>query len=118
RSAASSRPTMPSTRSSGRWPPWPGSSRRRNDDLGGPGESRRHPKGGHMTRSLRTLGFILGIIVSATLAVSSPATAVEVGEPAPDFKLASTRGIDIALSEFRGKKWVFLEFYGGDFHPT
>jgi peroxiredoxin len=43
---------------------------------------------------------------------------VEVGEPAPDFKLPSTSGVDIALSDFRGKKWVFLEFYGGDFHPT
>jgi hypothetical protein len=62
--------------------------------------------------------------LAATLAVAwilvgpSDARAVEVGEPAPDFKLASTRGIDITLSEFRGKKWVFLEFYGGDFHPT
>ena len=71
-----------------------------------------------MTRPWRTRGFILGTIVSAILAGSSPATAVEVGEPAPDFKLASTRGIDIALAEFRGKKWVFLEFYGGDFHPS
>jgi AhpC/TSA family protein len=75
-------------------------------------------KGGDMTRSWSTLGFILGAIVLAILAGSSPATAVEVGEPAPDFKLASTRGIDIALADFRGKKWVFLEFYGGDFHPS
>lgn len=75
-------------------------------------------RGDHMTRSSRTLGFILGAIVLAILAGTSPATAVEVGEPAPDFKLASTRGIDIALADFRGKKWVFLEFYGGDFHPT
>ena len=46
------------------------------------------------------------------------AGAVEVGEPAPDFKLPSTRGIDMSLGDFRGKKWVFLEFYGGDFHPS
>jgi peroxiredoxin len=36
----------------------------------------------------------------------------------PDFKLPSTSGVDIGLADFRGKKWVFLEFYGGDFHPT
>jgi peroxiredoxin Q/BCP len=47
-----------------------------------------------------------------------PATAVEVGEPAPDFTLASTTGADISLSDFRGKKWVLLEFYGADFVPT
>jgi hypothetical protein len=43
-----------------------------------------------------------------------PATAVEVGAPAPDFKLPSTTGADIALSDFKGKQWVFLEFYGAD----
>jgi hypothetical protein len=48
----------------------------------------------------------------------TPVRAVEVGEPAPDFKLPSTHGVDIALKDFRGKKWIFLEFYGGDFHPT
>ena len=74
-----------------------------------------------MTRSRRTLGwmFFIGAIgLLAILAGSHPATAVDVGESAPDFKLASTKGVDIALGEFRGKKWVFLEFYGGDFHPT
>jgi peroxiredoxin len=39
-------------------------------------------------------------------------------ETGPDFKLPSTSGVDIGLADFRGKKWVFLEFYGGDFHPT
>ncbi len=47
-----------------------------------------------------------------------PAGAVEVGEPAPDFTLASTTGGDISLSDFRGKKFVLLEFYGADFAPT
>ncbi len=47
-----------------------------------------------------------------------PAGAVEVGEPAPDFKLPSTTGGDISLSDFRGKKFVLLEFYGADFSPT
>ena len=74
-----------------------------------------------MTQSRRTLGwmFFIGAIgLLAILGASHPATAVDVGEPAPDFKLSSTTGVDIALGEFRGKKWVFLEFYGGDFHPT
>lgn len=73
-----------------------------------------------MTPSWRTMGqmFLGAIGVLAILAGSRPAPAAEVGEPAPDFKLASTRGVDIGLAEFRGKKWVFLEFYGGDFHPS
>lgn len=73
-----------------------------------------------MTRFWRTIGlmFLGAISVLAIVDGWHPATAVDVGEPAPDFKLASTRGIDIGLAEFRGKKWVFLEFYGGDFHPS
>ena len=47
-----------------------------------------------------------------------PAAALDVGERAPDFKLPSTNGADIALSDFSGKKFVFLEFYGADFQPT
>jgi peroxiredoxin len=46
------------------------------------------------------------------------AAAVEVGEPAPDFRLPSTFGSDISLSDYRGKKWVLLEFYAADFVPT
>ena len=49
---------------------------------------------------------------------SRQATAVEVGEPAPPFNLVATTGGDISLNDFRGKKWVFLEFYGADFAPT
>ena len=44
--------------------------------------------------------------------------AADVGQPAPDFKPASTTGRDISLSDYRGKKWVLLEFYGADFAPT
>ena len=51
-------------------------------------------------------------------ALAAGARAVEVGEPAPAFTLASTTGGDISLSDFRGKKWVLLEFYGADFVPT
>jgi len=42
----------------------------------------------------------------------------EVGEQVPDFTLPSTTGEDISLSQFRGKKFVLLEFYGVDFAPV
>jgi len=54
-------------------------------------------------------------VVSVTVGAAS---ALEVGEPAPDFRLPSTFGGDISLSDFRGKKWVLVEFYGADFAPT
>ena len=40
--------------------------------------------------------------------------------PAPDVgeQLPSTTGEDISLSQFRGKKFVLLEFYGVDFAPV
>ena len=38
---------------------------------------------------------------------------VEPGEPAPDFRLPSTQGTDVALSEFRGRKHVVLAFLRG-----
>jgi hypothetical protein len=54
-------------------------------------------------------------IVSAWVGV---VRAFEVGEPAADFRLPSTFGSDISLSDYRGKKWVLVEFYGADFAPT
>ena len=65
-------------------------------------------------------GAVLATLLAMVLACIGPrqATAVEVGEPAPPFNLAATTGGDISLNDFRGKKWVFLEFYGADFAPT
>ena len=69
----------------------------------------------------RTVARILVAIALAAMVVTvgpRAGGAVEVGEPAPDFTLASTSGTDISLSDFRGKKFVLLEFYGADFSPT
>ena len=65
-------------------------------------------------------GILLGTALAVLSVVVGPglAAAVEVGEPAPEFTLPSTTGGDISLSDFRGKKWVLLEFYGADFAPT
>jgi len=46
------------------------------------------------------------------------ATALEVGEKAPDFTLPSTMGGEISLSQFQGKQFVLIEFYGADFAPV
>lgn len=61
------------------------------------------------------LALVIGIIPGPPLGV---ATAVEAGASAPDFNLPATTGVNISLSEFRGKKWVLLEFYGADFAPA
>jgi peroxiredoxin Q/BCP len=46
------------------------------------------------------------------------ASAVEVGQKAPEFELASTKGGTIKLADFAGKKEVVLLFYPMDFTPT
>jgi hypothetical protein len=67
---------------------------------------------------------VCGLLMSAAIAISSfvfypdSAPAAEVGERAPDFKLPSTMGGSISLGDYRGKKWVLLEFYGADFSPV
>lgn len=69
----------------------------------------------------RALGVVLmatSLVLSGVVIGPELAMAVEVGESAPEFTLPSTTGADISLRDFRGKKFVLLEFYGGDFHPT
>jgi len=63
-------------------------------------------------------GSLICSVISGVLMLAGAAAAIEVGEKAPEFKLAATNGADIALSDFRGKKWVLIEFYGADFAPT
>ena len=69
----------------------------------------------------RKFGPILAAVALAVMSFTAgpgPTAALEAGEPAPNFTLASTTGGDISLSDFRGKKWVLLEFYAADFAPT
>ena len=62
--------------------------------------------------------FFLGILLAGMCALASRASAVEIGDKAPDFLLPSTTGDTISLSQFHGKKYVLIEFYTGDFDPT
>jgi hypothetical protein len=60
---------------------------------------------------------IVGMLLAGVLVIASVAAALEVGEQAPDFTLPSTTGEDISLSQFQGKKHVFIHFYHVDFGP-
>lgn len=53
--------------------------------------------------------FILGAVRSAT--------AIDVGDKAPDFELDSTKGGKLKLSSLRGKN-ILINFYRNDFDPT
>lgn len=57
--------------------------------------------------------FLLGL-----LSVGGPVSALEVGEPAPDFALPSTTGETVSLSQYKGNKPVLLEFYISDTGAT
>jgi hypothetical protein len=62
--------------------------------------------------------FLSSLPLAGVLFITGVATALEVGEKAPDFTLPSTMGKDISLSEFLGKKYVLIEFFGDEFDPT
>ena len=70
-----------------------------------------------VTQQTRGL-WLLGMLLASVLGVVSVATALEVGQQAPDFTLPSTTGEKISLSQFRGKQLVLIEFYGVDFEPV
>ena len=69
-----------------------------------------------MTRLV--FGLTVALALSTLAGGPGLARAVDVGEPAPGFTLPATTGGDISLSDFKGKKFVLLEFYGADFAPT
>ena len=64
-----------------------------------------------------------GILPAIALALSlagapGAASALEVGDKAPDFDLASTKGGNFKLSDLAGKKNLVIQFYILDFTPT
>ena len=70
-----------------------------------------------VTKHIQSL-FLWGVLLAGVLVASQVATALEVGEKAPDFSLPSTTGEKISLSQFRGKRHVLLEFFVDDFGAT
>jgi hypothetical protein len=61
---------------------------------------------------------IAGLLLGGGLVNARLASALDIGDKAPEFTLPSTTGEKVSLSQFRGKKLVLLEFYGGDFTPV
>ena len=62
----------------------------------------------------------MGLLMALAAIWLLPATAaaVQVGDQAPDFKLPSSIGGEISLSDYLGKNMVLVEFYHADFGPT
>ncbi len=67
---------------------------------------------------MRKVRVAVGLIAALVLFMTGSASAVEVGQKAPDFELPSTNGGKLKLSTFQGKKSVLIEFYVLDFTPT
>ena len=65
---------------------------------------------------MKRFGFIAAVLLA--LGLAGPATALEVGDKAPDFELISTKGGKFKLSSLAGKKNVVVQFYVLDFTPT
>jgi hypothetical protein len=72
-----------------------------------------------LERTGRRMRFVVALLACLAMTVSgSPAAvALEIGDRAPDFTLPTTTSEKISLTQFRGRKAVLLEFYGGDFVP-
>jgi peroxiredoxin len=69
-----------------------------------------------LTKSQKAF-FVLSVLFGL-LGTAGVSSALDVGDKAPDFTLPATTGVDISLSDFKGKKFVLLEFYAAAFVPT
>ena len=59
----------------------------------------------------------VAIWLLASLMIATSASALEVGDPAPDFSLADQNGKTIKLSDLRGKSNAVIAFYVMAFTP-
>ena len=70
-------------------------------------------------KNLKVFGYGLAVVLALLLcAFPGLVAAVEVGDKAPDFELASTKEGKFKLSGLAGKKNVVIQFYVLDFTPT
>ena len=67
---------------------------------------------------MRKVRVAVGLIAALVIFMTGSASAVEVGQKAPDFELPSTKGGKLKLSTFQGKRSVLIEFYVLDFTPA
>lgn len=72
-----------------------------------------------MTGVIMNRNSVLAVVLALLLcAFPGLVAAVEVGDKAPDFELASTKEGKFKLSGLAGKKNVIIQFYVLDFTPT
>lgn len=66
---------------------------------------------------MRRRGCLWGLALASLVwsGVAGPASAVEVGQRAPDFTLPGTPDKPVRLTQYAGKQVVVLHFYLGDF---
>jgi peroxiredoxin len=57
----------------------------------------------------------LFLAAAGVLLAQGPKTHLKVGDAAPDFKMPSTKGGTVSLSDFKGKSSVVLAFFPAAF---
>jgi thioredoxin-dependent peroxiredoxin len=63
------------------------------------------------TQRAKRFGMAVMLLSLGLYLIPMPATALEVGDKAPDFLLHSTVGETVRLSDYQGKKNVLLFFF-------